>query len=238
VAGKRYSASSLYAQVLTELGAHSVSGAQQVAIQNRIGDALVTTWHCEFWSWRKRRADLVFTAASPYDQLPTDWDGFTLSRLFRSTSTGDQNVFLATDEQFEQMYYGASSSEPRCFRVTERNMAAGTATAVWTTVVEVAPHPDGSYTFADVEYYGSVPAISWSSTKPVDAPPEFHDIWHELALSEAAKVLGQDQKAALYSASGAAKLDTARRRRDLSAPKGPSRGLADPGYGDWQRTRG
>lgn len=226
--GFTYTASALYTQVVQELGGGGVSAAQTTAIQNRIQEGLIDLTGCYPWLWRKQRMDVEFTVSTPYYALPSDFDSMSLSVIYREdTDSVDAGCIVAvTDAEFERNYYSASSGEPEVFRITQREVGA-----TYVPVIEPAPPPDDTYTYPAVEYFCAAPTLSFSAATPINIPTEFMDIWHERALSDAAAVLGMEQKSAIHLDRFEKKLRNARGRRDSQYPKGPTRVVGDP-YGD------
>ncbi len=235
--GFTYTAASLEAQVLQELGGEGVSSKQQTAIRNALREGLIDIWQAGLWSWRKRRMTVTLTASTPYHELPSDYDAMSLSEIYRTDSDDDAHFMVqAPDAVFERNYYGASSGEPAMFRIT-RSTVGGT----YVSVLEGAPPPDDTYTYADVEYFCSAtPVLSFTSGTVADTTPnmptEFHDIWHQRALADAANVLGQTEKSAYHMALYDKKLEKAKSRRDTDTPKGPMRTPTIP-YSDMGRLR-
>lgn len=232
-----YTAASLEAQVLQELGGADPTAKQTTAIRNGIQEGLTDIWYADFWSWRKRRMDVSLTASTPYYDLPADYDSMSLTEIFRTDSDDSEPHFMvsAPDALFERLYFTASSAEPRMFRITRRQVGS-----TYVDVLEGAPQADGSYTYSDVEYFCSAPEISFTSGTVSDTTPnmptEFHDIWHAQALAAAAAVLGQRDVAADHYGLYERKLETARKHRDRTFPKGPPRGVTLP-YNDLARLR-
>jgi len=226
--GHTYTGGELYAQVLSEMGGAQVTGGQRTAIQNRIADALVDIWESRPWTWRQRRMDITVSPSTPYYELPSNYDGMTLSCIYRrDTDDGEEHVLrAATDLEFERALYDDEDGEPRFFRIARRAVGA-----TYKAVLEVAPTPDAAYAYAGVGYYTSAPAVSFTSGTATDMPSEFHDLWHEAALSEAAVVLGLAERADVYRSRYLDKLKRASGQRDDDFPKGPPRSPRDP-YGD------
>ena len=225
-----YTAASLYEQVVTECGGSGLSSAQRDAVRNGIREALIDVWHDSPWTWRIKRTTITLCPGTPYQELPDDWDGFALTEIYRTDTDDAESHFmaLASDADFERLYFSASSGEPQLFRVSNRLCGS-----TWAYVLEGAPKPDATYTYASVAYYSAAPYLTFSESTPPNMPTEFHDLWHEKAAANAARVLGLEDLAASHDAQYHIKMDRARKRRDVSFPKGPPRGLRDP-YKDWQ----
>lgn len=231
-----WSAGSLYSQVLQELGGGQVSTSKQTAIKNRIQEGLIDIWHANNWTWRKQRMAVKVTASTPFYALPDDFDSMSLTQIYSIDSDdADHALALASDAEFERAVYVPDTNEPYCFRITQR-IEDPTSSSVYVPVIEVAPPPDKTYTYDKVEYYASAPKVSWTAATAVAMPTEFHDVWHERALSDAAAVLGQDSVQQLHRGEYERKLQMAMARRDTQFPKGPPRGVVDP-YNDVSNLR-
>ncbi len=228
----QYTAASLYAQILQELGGVGVSAAQAGAIRNRLQEGVIDITHAHPWSWRRRREDFTVTAASGYVTLPEDFDGFTVSRLFTVDSDDSERSIVAVpDQDFEQFVKTTATGEPKYFRLTQR--ACGSTNRA---VMEVAPPLDASYTFSDIEYFAAAETLNFSAATPVQMPTQFHDVWHERALADAADVLGQETVSRVHMAKYHEKLQSAIPKRDEAFPQGPPPTVHDP-YQDWMRLR-
>lgn len=231
-----WSAASLYDQVLQELGGGQVSASKQTAIKNRMQEGLIDIWHANNWTWRKKRMTVTVAASTPFHELPDDYDSMSLTEIYSIDSdNADHALVLVSDADFERAAYVPDTNEPYCFRITQR-IADPTSSSVYVPVLEVGPEPDQTYTYSPVEYYCSAPKVSWTAATAVAMPTEFHDVWHERALSDAAIVLGQEQRSQFHRAEYERKLQMAIARRDTQFPKGPARGVNDP-YGDVSNLR-
>lgn len=236
-AGFRWTAGSLYDQVIQELGGGGMTPQQGVAIKNRIREGATEIWHAFPWSWRRKRMNVTVTAGTPYFALPYDYDSMVNTRLFGVDSgTGEEHIVKAVaDSEFDEQIATQIQEEPKVFRITRR-MADKTASSNYSMVLEVAPPPDQTYTYQNAQYHCSCPTIDFTSDTPLDMPTEFHDIWHERAVADAADVMHQHETAAVHLSKYEKKLTNAKEHRDTNYPSGEPLGVVDV-YHDVSRLR-
>jgi hypothetical protein len=226
--GFKWTAGSLYDQVIQELGGGGITAQQATAIKNRIREGVIEIWHAFPWTWRRKRFNPTFSASTPFYTLPADYDSMVNTRMF-GVDSGDgreHSVKAVADSEFDEQSATQLQEEPRMFRITRR-MTTPTASSDYSMVIEVAPPPDQSYAYQNVQYHCAAPTISFSAGTPVDMPTAFHDIWHERAIADAADVLHQHETAAIHMKKYEGKLTSAKEHRDTNYPAGEPLGPVD-----------
>ena len=232
-------ATQVYGATLEALGARGLSADKQQAVQDACQDALSDIYGYRNWTWKKRQVDCQFTASTPWAGMPSDF-GSLASREIERLDPGasmQRQLIQVTDRDFWRERTPNVRSVPRYFRVTAAQ--AISASTCYRYVIEVAPLPDAIYTFPAVEYFTTVPTLTFTdSTGTVpDMPGEFFRLWKDGAAYRGARALGRHKLSFAFQRMFNESLSDAARRHDTLIQSDSPPAIQDP-YNHWKGSIG
>jgi hypothetical protein len=221
-----YDCVALLNQIIQFLGGKGFSDTKTSAFKNEIQMALNEIWHAAYWSWRRQTQTMTVDSSTTSFTLPEDWDAFVTSEFHETTSR--RRVRRVTDRDYGRAVVQADVGEPDYYNV-QWSVTGSTNRYV----VHFVPTPDGSYSYANADYWKAAPKLTFNaSTGTTPAmPTEFHGLWAVRAKQKCASIAGEHKLAQAFEEEADRLLADARKRWDSDNPTGPPAPL-ESAYGD------